>query len=360
MTFDARDPAADRVANRPARVLAGAVAGIVFAAGFLAAPHPATAWPALSRGEQLLPISHHECLTRAQQALATAGYVAIGNPPANGSWGGLGGHGAVILCHDTTGGQIVDVVVATEGAVDGNIPGAERVRLQGLMDRPRVAEAPPSFGTPGPGPNQGSCPSNLAGRTDIGSTLSCTCAAQQTQQGSLWGTDTYTSDSAICRAALHAGVISPQGGAVVVQVLGGRDSYLGTVRNGVSSGSWGAYGGSFVFLPGAVSEPAPPQPAAADCPPTATSLRGSSNSLVCFCRGDPSGDGAVWGSDVYTDDSRICRAALHAGVIGNRGGTVVVTALPGRASYPGSARNGVETFTFGAWPGSFRVQGVER
>lgn len=69
-----------------------------------------------------------------------------------------------------------------------------------------------------------------------------------------------------------------------------------------------------------------------------------------------SADGIVWGSDVYTDDSSLAAAAVHAGILspGQRG-IVRVTILPGQQSYEGSARNGVTSQTYGQWDGSYRV-----
>ncbi|HKY61359.1 MAG TPA: LCCL domain-containing protein, partial [Gemmatimonadota bacterium] len=64
--------------------------------------------------------------------------------------------------------------------------------------------------------------------------------------------------------------------------------------------------------------------------------------------------GNVWGTDVYTDDSSICEAAVHAGVIGREGGTVHYERLGGQQSFRGSIRNGVQSSDYGAWPGSFR------
>src|SRR5262245_4739624 len=53
----------------------------------------------------------------------------------------------------------------------------------------------------------------------------------------------------------------------------------------------------------------------------------------------------VWGSEVYTDDSSICRAAEHALVSFDhvRGGTVYFRMEPGQASYDSSSARGVAT-----------------
>jgi hypothetical protein len=69
--------------------------------------------------------------------------------------------------------------------------------------------------------------------------------------------------------------------------------------------------------------------------------------------------GSVWGTDVYTDDSTLAVAAVHAGVLQNgQTGIVKVTVLPGRDTYPGSTRNGVTTSDWGAYSGSYRVERV--
>ncbi len=65
-------------------------------------------------------------------------------------------------------------------------------------------------------------------------------------RGSVWGSGPYTSDSSICTAAAHAGVISMSGGgAVTVTIGGGRDSFSGSTRNGVSTSGWNSYPSTF-------------------------------------------------------------------------------------------------------------------
>src|SRR6187549_915457 len=48
--------------------------------------------------------------------------------------------------------------------------------------------------------------------------------------------------------------------------------------------------------------------------------------------------GYVWGTDVYTDTSAICTAALHAGKLAGAGGLVTIEIRPGQGSYTGSLR----------------------
>lgn len=66
---------------------------------------------------------------------------------------------------------------------------------------------------------------------------------------------------------------------------------------------------------------------------------------------------AVWGSDVYTDYSSICTAAVHAGVITvAEGGIVTLEYRPGRAIYGSTTRHDIKTNTTGEYSRSFVVR----
>jgi flagellar basal body-associated protein FliL len=74
----------------------------------------------------------------------------------------------------------------------------------------------------------------------------------------------------------------------------------------------------------------------------------------CPESGTPS---AIWGSDIYTADSSICTAAVHAGIISlEKGGTVTIEFRPGRATYGSTVRNGITSNTFGEFARSFVVR----
>ena len=60
---------------------------------------------------------------------------------------------------------------------------------------------------------------------------------------------------------------------------------------------------------------------------------GSLEVLDCTCPAVPV-SGGIWGSEIYTADSNVCRAAQHAGRIGRQGGEVRVRMLPGGAALP--------------------------
>jgi len=87
---------------------------------------------------------------------------------------------------------------------------------------------------------------------------------------------------------------------------------------------------------------------------TAVNLRGQINQQIAFdC--PPNGSlRRIWGTDVYTNDSSICSAAVHAGLISLRyGGRFTIKVLPGASSYTGTVRNGVSSQRYGKWGSSY-------
>jgi hypothetical protein len=71
-----------------------------------------------------------------------------------------------------------------------------------------------------------------------------------------------------------------------------------------------------------------------------------------------SSDGMVWGSDVYTHDSDLAAAAVHAGALqaGERGIVRVTYVDTLNVAFTGSQRNGVWSEPFGPWPAGFRIE----
>jgi hypothetical protein len=180
----------------------------------------------------------------------------------------------------------------------------------------------------------------------------------------VWGTDVYTDDSSICGAAVHAGVISlAGGGTVVIEIRPGEASYTGSVRNRISSNGYPSWVGSFVVVSGIPVDPgvqAVPVPAGTN-PWTmrANQYRawvGAQYEYNC-----PSGGTLqlIWGTDIYTDDSSVCTAAVHARLItAAKGGKVTIQMVDGQPSYRSSTRNGVKSQPYPAWGGSFIIVGA--
>ncbi len=90
---------------------------------------------------------------------------------------------------------------------------------------------------------------------------------------------------------------------------------------------------------------------------TFNSASGRTYSFECPPEGTA---GIVWGSDIYTGDSSICTAAVHAGVITlEDGGEVTVEYRPGRTVYGGTTRNGITSLPFGQYTVSFEVRAYD-
>jgi hypothetical protein len=71
-------------------------------------------------------------------------------------------------------------------------------------------------------------------------------------------------------------------------------------------------------------------------------------------------DGSVWGTDVYTSDSRLAAVAVHAGMVreGERGLVRVILVDADGLNFEGSTRHGVTTYDYGTYPLAYRVERV--
>jgi LCCL domain len=168
----------------------------------------------------------------------------------------------------------------------------------------------------------------------------------------VWGTYTYTSDSAIGTAAVHAGLVTfERGGKVIVEVLDGKDYYFGSEQNGVTSGDYGTWSRSFTFLEGGMRLfPDSRNPIGWD-------TRGSifAEGVVITVELPPGGEpSAIWGTETYTADSSIGTAAVHSGLVTfGSGGEVTIRRITGLDNYEGTTRNGVQSSGYGAWGSAF-------
>lgn len=91
----------------------------------------------------------------------------------------------------------------------------------------------------------------------------------------------------------------------------------------------------------------------------AQEFRGEDGMLVAY---ECTPDGVamtVWGAGNYTDDSSVCVAAVHAGLIDFAdGGRVVIEIQPGLEAYEASTANEVTTLDYASWPGGFIFPGT--
>jgi hypothetical protein len=220
-----------------------------------------------------------------------------------------------------------------------------------------TATAPPASADEGTPTTWVANAADLKGSDGETFTLACSPGGEA---HSVWGSDIYTSDSSICTAAVHSGLITfQQGGAVTIELRPGRKIYGCSERNGVTTSPYGSYQQSFVFktpdTEALVREAEDQTPVLWDTSATIVSFEtGKTYKFKCPAGGK---ERSVWGTDVYTLDSSICNAAVHAGKFTREsGGSVTIELRPGESSYKGSDRNGVKTNDYEQYGSSFVVK----
>ena len=190
-------------------------------------------------------------------------------------------------------------------------------------------------------------------RSSIGKKFTINCVAPG-KESAVWGVETYTDDSSICNAAVQEGLITfTQGGEVEIQIAPGQAAYDAGAAHGVTSARYGAWQGSFIF------PAAPPGSGTFDVSPqswqrTATEYREQGGTRITLACSPDGITGSVYGTGTYTDDSSICTAAVHAGLITVAGGgKVTIEIVPGAAAYTGSTAHGITSASWGTFGGSF-------
>lgn len=172
-----------------------------------------------------------------------------------------------------------------------------------------------------------------------------------TTNGSVWGNGIYTSDSDLNTAAVHAGLVAvDEVDIVAIRILPGQSKYEKSARNGITTRSYGSYGGSYEFVnydkttllikdPGHLKN-----------------FNGFVGRTLAF-QVTGSTDNTVWGTGVYTADSYLATAAVHAGLV-KPGETaiVLVEILPGQTNYKGSQNFGVSSRDFWEYGASYRLK----
>lgn len=232
----------------------------------------------------------------------------------------------------------------------------------------------PGAGTVGGIPHS-SAPTAVEYRGQIDKVISYTCGPDS-RYGAIWGTDIYTDDSNVCTAAKHSSIPMPTETIIYIKMAGGMLHYDGSTRNGVSSLNYAQWSSSYYFVdsaghplvPGlkfdqATPTPSPTPVASATPAPTpsgettgmynAVAFRGQNGRVLDYSCNPISAAGSIWGTDEYTDDSAVCAAAKHVGVLGADPKVVHIKITPGKTNYVGKTRNGVTSSDWGSWVGSF-------
>lgn len=175
-----------------------------------------------------------------------------------------------------------------------------------------------------------------------------------TDSGSIWGTGVYTSDSNLDVAAVHAGILkTDEAGIVAARALQGLDQYEASTRNGITSRSYGSWSLSYEFVD--VDQ----EQILIQDPGNLNNYRGFVGQSLAFLVTGDTGRG-IWGTDIYTIDSHLATASVHAGILREgETGVVLVEFLPGQDSYWGTSNFGVSSSSFGSYPFSYSLKKVQ-
>lgn len=146
------------------------------------------------------------------------------------------------------GGKVeIEMVKALDSYGSGSANGVESVGYGTWPGAYIFPEAPPGTGTFSLGARSWTETANSL-RLKVGDKRPVNCSGNGTI-ASVWGTGTYTADSSICTAAVHAGLIDQtKGGDVTIEVVAGTATYEGSTAHGVTTSSYGAYDPAFRFV----------------------------------------------------------------------------------------------------------------
>ncbi|XP_006641271.1 cysteine-rich secretory protein LCCL domain-containing 2 [Lepisosteus oculatus] len=229
------------------------------------------------------------------------------------------------------------------------------------VEKPQVPEDIPAWARPRTRPAPTKPGSKDTGRTYMAQDIKCetkmrdkckgaTCnryvcpANCKNSKGKVWGTLFYDVQSSICRAALHYGAIDNNGGLIDITRKSRMPFFVKSTRNGIESFS--KYKASNAFIVSKVEEKT------VDCYATVAELCPFEGPVShcprvycpATCKDEPSYWAPVIGTNIYSDSSSICRAAIHAGVIeAMTGGYVDIVTADKKKNYVGTLKNGIQS-----------------
>ena len=111
----------------------------------------------------------------------------------------------------------------------------------------------------------------------------------------------------------------------------------------------------FLSLTGTRNQSCTDPSAPCSAPANAQSYRSQKGSIFYF-QVMGANSGALYGTDIYTDDSSIACASVHAGLLAvGQIGVIQLTIVEGKSVYTGSTRNGVKSSDSSIWGGSYTL-----
>jgi hypothetical protein len=233
-------------------------------------------------------------------------------------------------------------------------PSAQAKRTIEAVRRRIVAEMVEGAGVGGNPGERVQAPRAAIQSLSIGDRVTMPVRGRKT--GAVWGDAVYTLDSDPGTAAVHAGLVrDSETKMITFWVVPSPSTYGDSNRNGIQSRRWGVFRAAFVMqaagLPAQVAN-RPPAPRVMGS--ILERLQPGESATIPMTGSDK---GAVWGSGVYTGDSHLETAAVHAGVLepGERC-NVVVTRVEPLTRYEGNREHGVETRPWGTYPTAFTLR----
>ena len=176
----------------------------------------------------------------------------------------------------------------------------------------------------------------------------------------VFGTAIYHPRSSICRSALHNGSIPKnQAGQIHLLLTGKKPMFNGSEGEAnISSGTFSAAEKSYTV---STANPV----IKIECTTTANQAKfagtpvNSKFVVMCPKKCSQNTSLTLYGTDYYTDNSSICAAAIHRGVINDLGGEVKFSITAGKEKYKGSNGFGVISKEMGPHIRSFIFLGTK-
>jgi hypothetical protein len=203
------------------------------------------------------------------------------------------------------------------------------------------------------------CTTNLEDRKfqgSIGKIFRVKCPSCKGAKTIVFGSFIYHPLSSICSSALHAGNIGEEAGYVLVEIVEGKKIYNGSVgaHDKVSS----TFSGSKISFRTKKATP-PTKISCMDTPaksPFNVATVGTKFVVVCpkKCT-DFKSD--IFGTEVFTDQSAICLAGIHSGVMSDLGGELEFMIEAGQSFYKGTKSFGIISKARDAYVRSYKFLG---
>ncbi|PFH37729.1 scavenger receptor cysteine-rich domain-containing protein [Besnoitia besnoiti] len=250
--------------------------------------------------------------------------------------------------------------VATHAAaglgVGGPVPGGERRTDDGRVclspcssEEPLLNEIPKSSLPTNPA-IQLTCEDTLM-REEFNGTaeqrLLVSCPSDCTSKvAPVYGSKVYGETSSVCKAALHSGAMTAQGGELVVVLHNGLKSYSGSSgKNGVVSMSeYGPQLRSFSVL----KAPNFRKLTCRDDGAFVLNMNpGDKELVVCPPGCVTATEAPVYGTKLYSPISAVCRAAIHSGRLTSEGGEVEIEVAGQQETFKGTTSNGIKSANSG-------------